>query len=618
MVLTGLAQLVLHWQHQQTLQMHQASRAEAASNPADALEREHLRFRQALLRQLVDPETTDPQALAQHAALLQSRVLLLRQSSANAALLADAEHLRTLDQLLALSQEVGNNAPGTVPGPDGVRVLLRKSDALVPGLDRLAKAAHVAPAALLAQQGAQAHSENQRLAALTLLLMALFVGAATISWLQRRKQVSAEKKSQALNAYFRETQIQAERANRGKSQFLANMSHELRTPFNGILGMLGLLSATELTAQQADYVKTANASASHLLNVLNDILDISALDEGKISIHTAPVNLPELLQEVASVMRPQAQSKDLGFVFEVRADMALWGLVDATRLKQILFNLINNAIKFTEQGAIRITARRAPRSDQPQPGAPDTGLVLLISVEDSGIGMSEEAIDSLFQRFHQVDDSVARRFGGSGLGLEISQSLARMMDGAITVRSTPGQGSCFTLELPITLCEPAEPASVFPLSTLITPGASPVAAHRVLVAEDNPVNRKLVGILLERMGYQTTFCKNGQLAVDSVQAGRFDVVLMDLHMPVMDGLAATRAIRALPGDVQHIPIIALTADAMTSAHDEALAAGVNYFVTKPVHLAQLQEAIERCIASSRKRPSPAKRPVSTAATATKT
>jgi hypothetical protein len=224
---------------------------------------------------------------------------------------------------------------------------------------------------------------------------------------------------------------------------------------------------------------------------------------------------------------------------------------------------------------------------------------LRFAVEDTGIGMAEEAIEGLFQRFHQVDNSVARQFGGSGLGLEISQSLARMMEGDIDVRSNPGEGSCFTLELPFKLCDaPAAIATLVPLSTT-SADMGQAAARRVLVAEDNPVNRKFVGILLERMGYQTTFCENGQLAVAYVQNEDFDLVLMDVHMPVMDGLAATRAIRALAGKARDIPIIALTADAMNNAQEEAIGAGVNFFVTKPVHMARLQEAIARCLALPR-------------------
>jgi signal transduction histidine kinase/FixJ family two-component response regulator len=592
-------QLALQWQQQQTLQAQTDTRAELVSAPSDALEREFLRFRLGLLRQFSERENADAQALVEHAALLRSRALLARQSPSSAVLLADPGHARLLDQLLALSQQAENLGAVTRSGPEGLRALLLASEALVQPLDRLVKDARRTARGQLEQLNAQAQSQNRVLAALGWALLALLVGAAVVTWLQYRRQAKAQKASLALNAHFRETQMQADRANRSKSKFLANMSHELRTPFNGILGMLGLLGTTGLTAQQADYVKTANSSASHLLNVLNDILDISALDEGKISIHPEPTHLPQLLQEIESVMRPQAVAKGLGFVFEVSGDIPPWGQMDATRFKQILFNLINNAIKFTDRGAVAVSVRRAPPGGQD--GEPSAGPLLWFTVEDTGIGMAAEAMDGLFQRFHQVDNSVARQFGGSGLGLEISQSLARMMGGDIEVRSTLGEGSSFTLELPFRLCEPAPAiSSLLPMAVSMDTRAQ-AATRPILVAEDNPVNRKFVGILLERMGYQTTFCENGQLAVECVQAQDFELVLMDVHMPVMDGLAATRAIRALDSAAKEIPIIALTADAMGTAQEEALAAGVNFFVTKPVHMAQLQEAIDRCLALQSKR-----------------
>lgn len=597
MALVGLAQLGLQWQHYQTMLNEQALRIDAKENPASALKREFLRFREGLVLQLNDGDASDPDALAQHLALLQTRTQILRQSARSATFFAEAANAELIDQVLVLSKRLDGSAAGVRPERKVMLSIMEDAQTLAPRIERMGSSAEAVVTGRINQESARLLRQNLYIAALTLALLVLVLLAALAMRLNELRQASAQRKSQALNAHFRETQIQAERANRSKSKFLANMSHELRTPFNGILGMLSLLSTTGLNAQQADYVKTANASASHLLNVLNDILDISALDEGKISIHPEPCHLPELLKDIESVTRPQAVAKGLGFAFEVSSELAPWGLMDVTRLKQILFNLINNAIKFTERGAVTVTVRRAPKLPWDAPST--SGPVLLFEVADTGIGMAEEAIDGLFQRFHQVDNSVARQFGGSGLGLEISQSLARMMGGDIEVRSAPGEGSCFSLELPFNLCDaPATIATLVPLATQSAELGS-AGAHRVLVAEDNPVNRKFVGILLERMGYQTTFCENGQLAVACVQAEEFDLVLMDVHMPVMDGLAATRAIRALSSKARDIPIIALTADAMNNAQVEALGAGVNFFVTKPVHMARLQEAIGRCMALPR-------------------
>jgi signal transduction histidine kinase/ActR/RegA family two-component response regulator len=597
MALLGLMQLGLQWQHHQAMLAEQSMRLAAADAPEIVIKREFSRFREGLISQMVQGDAAEPQALAMQLALLNTRMEILRQSGGSAALWAEPAIVELSDRVRAWAQSLAGTAADTRPSSELMVAMLAEAQMQVPGIERLGSAAEASASSQINQAAALLLQQNLYIALLGLAVLLLLVLAAVATRWHELKQANAQRKSLALNAHFRETQIQAERANRSKSKFLANMSHELRTPFNGILGMLSLLSTTGLNAQQADYVRTANASASHLLNVLNDILDISALDEGKLSINPEPCYLPDLLRDIENVSRPQATAKGLGFVFEVHPDIALWGLMDVTRLKQILFNLINNAIKFTERGVVTVIVSRAPPLPWDAPAT--TGPILRFAVEDTGIGMAEEAIEGLFQRFHQVDNSVARQFGGSGLGLEISQSLARMMEGDIDVRSNPGEGSCFTLELPFKLCDaPAAIATLLPLSTT-SADMGQTAARRVLVAEDNPVNRKFVGILLERMGYQTTFCENGQLAVAYVQNEDFDLVLMDVHMPVMDGLAATRAIRALAGKARNIPIIALTADAMNNAQEEAIGAGVNFFVTKPVHMARLQEAIARCLALPR-------------------
>jgi len=598
MALAGVAQLGLLWQHQQSIKAELAGNSTAACEPAYALAREFSRFQHALLQQLVEDQGAEPQALMEHATLLRTRVMITRQSPAMATLLSDPANATLLRQIQSMGEELEAAGADSAPSKDRLRALVLNSETLAPQVDLLVKNAEDATMQHMTALSEQLQAQGLSLAELAALLLILLLGAALAALRQSSKQASAVRKSKELNAQFQESQMQAEQANRSKSKFLANMSHELRTPFNGILGMLGLLSTTSLTAQQADYVHTANASANHLLNVLNDILDISALEEGKISIHPEPANLPEMLHDIESVMRPQAVAKGLDFVLDISIEVPTWSFIDATRFKQIMFNLINNALKFTQQGAVTVLVRCA-RSGL-KAAKPPMGPVLLIEVQDTGIGMSEKAVEQLFQRFYQVDNTVARQFGGSGLGLEISRSLAQMMGGDIEVRSTQGIGSCFTLDLPLRLCEAPSGVSTFVPARTASENREITPSHRVLVAEDNPVNRKLVGILLDRMHCHTTFCENGQLALDMVQREPFDLVLMDLHMPVIDGLAATRAIRALNSSVKNIPIIALTADAMNNSQQEALAAGVNFFVTKPVQMARLQEAIERCMALQRK------------------
>jgi CheY-like chemotaxis protein len=263
-------------------------------------------------------------------------------------------------------------------------------------------------------------------------------------------------------------------------------------------------------------------------------------------------------------------------------------LLDVKRLKQILFNLSNNAIKFTSRGGVQIRVKLGG----PAPSVDKGDVLLEISVEDSGIGISSEALENLFQRFNQVHSDTHNDYGGTGLGLEISQSLAQLMGGQIEVTSAKGVGSCFALRMraqPTPAPLPSSQGKVFQLD----PPIKPERMYRILGVEDNEVNRKFVDILLKRMGYLSYFAENGSVVIDLLQTQSFDLVLMDLHMPVMNGMDATRAIRALSHPTATIPIIALTANVMTEAREEALAAGVNDFVTKPVHMSRLQDVIRQ-------------------------
>jgi hypothetical protein len=377
---------------------------------------------------------------------------------------------------------------------------------------------------------------------------------------------------------LQEARSDAEAASRSKSAFLANMSHELRTPFQGVLGMLALIEDGPLNAQQADQVGTARDSALHLLALVNDVLDVSTLEHGTLKLVPAPTALHRLLDDIEALMGAPARAKGLTLRFRRGADVPAFVLADGTRLKQILFNLLGNAIKFTDAGEVVLEADIEPGS----PGQPG----LRFKVLDTGIGMDAAALGRLFQRFSQGDESTSRRFGGTGLGLEISLNLAAMMGGGILVTSEPGRGSCFTLRLPLPRCD--------------SPAADPVAravletrALRVLVAEDHPINRKYVQTLLARLGHDVTLRENGLLAAETAAGQDFDLVLMDMHMPVMDGLAATRAIRALPHPRGAVRILALTADAYPQTREKAAQAGMDDFLAKPVQPAELQAALFR-------------------------
>lgn len=491
----------------------------------------------------------------------------------------------TLTRVQSLQRRIQQWLDDPQRNTQDLRGLARLSEPLLADLVLLTDETNLLQKQNLHAYHAQLQSNAGRLLGVSALAVVLVLVLITTLVLQNRRRARAQEASHKLTEYFRETQLRAESASRGKSRFLANMSHELRTPFNGIFGMLSLLGTTSLNDTQADYLKTANASANHLLNVLNDILDLSALEEGKISLQVAPLDLHQLVQDVADVMRPQAEQKKLTFQVEIASDVPPWIHADPKRLKQILFNLSNNAVKFTNFGGIHIRVKtRTAVAPQARKQA-----MLVIEVEDTGIGISHEAIKKLFQRFNQVHNG-DNEYGGTGLGLEISQSLARLMDGEIEVVSTPRVGSCFSLRLRLL---PAKAPAPVPERRVFQADAppKPERVYRVLVVEDNEVNRKFVDILLKRMGYMTFFAENGAVAIERLKRQSFDLILMDLHMPVMNGIEATRTIRALQHPAARTPIIALTADVMNDAHEEALIAGVNDFVTKPVHLGRLQEAI---------------------------
>ena len=409
-----------------------------------------------------------------------------------------------------------------------------------------------------------------------LLLMAL----AFIVLRQLRALTERRRSLEALADSLTSARQGAEAANRSKSVFLANMSHEIRTPFHGMLGMMSLLQDGGLSPQQAGYLDTARASAHHLLRILNDILDISQLESGKLQVVPQTVDLLQLVDQVDALMRAQAQAKGLALQVDVAPDVPRWVHADPTRLKQILFNLLSNAIKFTSTGTVALgVANSAHRRIE-------------FAVTDTGAGMDEPTLARLFQRFMQGDDSPSRLATGTGLGLEISRDLARLMGGDITVQSQQGVGSRFTASLP--LASVGAPTIASDDDAPATGGSRPL---RVLVAEDHPVNRAYMEAVLEKLGHHAVFRADGDGAVRAVKEQpadqAFDIILMDLHMPGMDGFSAARAIRALPAPRGRVPIVALTADAFQESRHLARDSGMDGFLTKPAHLPQLREVLQR-------------------------
>jgi signal transduction histidine kinase/ActR/RegA family two-component response regulator len=382
--------------------------------------------------------------------------------------------------------------------------------------------------------------------------------------------------------------LEAESATVAKSQFLATMSHEIRTPMNGVLGMLDLLLNAPLASEQRSRAELARTSAQSLLSILNDILDFSKLEADQVVMSEANVAVGSLVAEVAALMSAGAQQKGLTLTHQIAPSVPEYIVTDAGRLRQVLVNLVSNAVKFTERGRIDI------RVDYVATG-PDGRLE--VEVEDTGVGIPRAARGQLFQRFVQADSSPTRRSGGTGLGLAISRQLVERMGGSIEVESKEGESSLFRfsihthpgVEPRTTVPPPLKPADEATSPRALNPGL------RILLAEDNQTNQLIVQAFVGMAGHSVTIVENGRAAVEAVQSDSFDLVLMDVQMPEMDGPTAACAIRALPGPASRIPIIALTANAMSGDREKYLAIGMTDYVSKPVDMTTLLAAIDRAV-----------------------
>jgi signal transduction histidine kinase/ActR/RegA family two-component response regulator len=423
----------------------------------------------------------------------------------------------------------------------------------------------------------------------TSLIIALVGSAvlcATLGAVRYRAQLAlaiAADNSEQARLISEAAAISAQEADRSKSSFLAMMSHEIRTPMNGVIGMTHLLNETPLSTAQREYVATILSSGESLLSIINDILDYSKIEAGRMELEHLPYSLRNCIAEVVRLLDFDARAKSVRLTHEI--DPALPHLLygDPNRVRQVLVNLVGNAVKFTPSGSVTVRVRML--------GGDSASPRVEVAVIDTGIGIPPAQRERLFQPFEQGDSSATRRYGGTGLGLVICRRLVELMNGVMQVESAEGAGSTFTFALPLSVALQSAPTDPVPSSRLDT-GFAAKHPLEILVAEDNPVNRRVIQLMLERLGYHPRYAADGRQAVEQCFLHKPDLVLMDMQMPEMDGLTATGIIRRDPAG--HQPwIVALTADVLTTDRERALQGGMNDYLMKPIRVDRLCEVLER-------------------------
>jgi signal transduction histidine kinase/CheY-like chemotaxis protein len=549
---------------------HFRARLRVAELPLDNLVHAAFQADRAVLRlRLAAAEAeagrADAEETLQWVEILLGRVDLLAQGRFGPLLRGRADAAVALEVMQAHLAAFERRIEAAPDDPARLAAVREEGEALARASARLAVESSHVTSAFRAGWAAEHSAAERRLGLLVGVAVAVALGLFGLLWMQSRR--------------LRREREAAEAASRAKTAFLANMSHELRTPLNGVLGMLDLLADERLPPQARERAETAQASARHLLAVIGDILDMSKLEAGRVELERMPFALGALLRRCQATFAAAAEAKRIGLAVKVAPAAEGWFLGDPTRLAQVVTNLLANAVKFTAAGGVVLSAEAAP-------GEGDA--VVLIAVRDTGIGIPPDSQRTLFDKFTQADSSTTRRYGGTGLGLAICRELVQLMDGAIEVESEQGRGTTFRLRLPLRRAPAPE------IATPPAPAAAPAAA-RVLLVEDDRVGRLVATTMLRKLGAEVDAAASGTEALERASATRFDLILMDIQMPGMDGLTATRAIRAGEGPNARTRIVALSANAFSEDVARSLEAGMDDHASKPV----ARETLARLLAGER-------------------